>query len=518
MTCLHPFLRLLKVSSLGLLYLTVFSTSSSAKRLHVPEPVLEKALADTLGVEIQELTEELVAQKLRYLDASNRQLRDLTGLEVAHNLEVLVLKQNLIEDITPLAGLPNLTKLDLSGNRISNLSALQGLSLEKMKSELSRLQLALQSRTLTKAEKAALVLELGVVVNRINRGTWSLQAISLSNNRLLGLSGVGHLSSLRYLDVSANSLIDLEGVGKLRNLITLNAQSNQLGRIEAYVDVDKDKEFTEGIDQVKDESGNGKRDTDPLVEIQSLPNLTNLYLYDNLLTNTLSLANLPALKFLLLAGNQLDDISNLGDFKSLIRLSLTDNRITNLNGLEGLPKIEHLYLEENLICDIRTLSTLPNLLEIRLQRNQVMSVGPLSSLKNLRVASLTGNFIHDIAPVLDLKSLKRLSLSSNCIRFDDAEIEKKISKIRSRGCSVFEGKQRPRIVEAEELIEALVSRPSSNTFLGGFIRKNNQYDRLIDIAEDNEVPVASKKVNFKNWQQNLRRGSFENLAFDFQGN
>lgn len=271
MTCLHPFLRLLKVSSLGLLYLTVFSTSSSAKRLHVPEPVLEKALADTLGVEIQELTEELVAQKLRYLDASNRQLRDLTGLEVAHNLEVLVLKQNLIEDITPLAGLPNLTKLDLSGNRISNLSALQGLSLEKMKSELSRLQLALQSRTLTKAEKAALVLELGVVVNRINRGTWSLQAISLSNNRLLGLSGVGHLSSLRYLDVSANSLIDLEGVGKLRNLITLNAQSNQLGRIEAYVDVDKDKEFTEGIDQVKDESGNGKRDTDPLVEFSLFP-------------------------------------------------------------------------------------------------------------------------------------------------------------------------------------------------------------------------------------------------------
>ena len=145
---------------MGLLYLTVFSTSSSAKRLHVPEPVLEKALADTLGVEIQELTEELVAQKLRYLDASNRQLRDLTGLEVAQNLEVLVLKQNLIEDITPLASLPNLTKLDLSGNRISNLSALQGLSLEKMKSELSRLQLALQSRTLTKAEKAGLVLEL----------------------------------------------------------------------------------------------------------------------------------------------------------------------------------------------------------------------------------------------------------------------------------------------------------------------------------------------------------------------
>ena len=57
-------------------------------------------MAETLGVPREELTEELVAKNLRFLDAGNRQLRDLTGLEVAENLEVLVLRQNLIEDIS----------------------------------------------------------------------------------------------------------------------------------------------------------------------------------------------------------------------------------------------------------------------------------------------------------------------------------------------------------------------------------------------------------------------------------
>ena len=106
---------------------------------------------------------------------------------------------------------------------------------------------------------------------RINEGPWALRDLSLANNRLLGLTGVGSLTSLRYLGVSRNSLIDLEGVGRLKSLITLNAQRNQLGRVEAYVDVDKDKEYTVGVDEIKDESGNGKRDTDPLVEIQSMP-------------------------------------------------------------------------------------------------------------------------------------------------------------------------------------------------------------------------------------------------------
>jgi len=496
----------------------LFVLSLDAKRFRVPEPALEQALAKTLGVQREDLTEELVAEKLISLDVSDKRLRDLTGLEVARNLQILVLRDNLIEDITPLSGLGNLSRLDLSGNRIRNLAPLESLSLYKMKMEVLRLQVALENRNLPKDKKAELILELSKVVQRINRGHWSIRELSLANNRLLGLSGIGHLTSLRYLDVSANSLIDLEGVGQLKNLTTFYAQQNQLGRVEGFVDVDKNKEYTEGVDTINDESGNGKRDTDPLVELQSLPRLVNLYLYDNMLTSTTLIKNLPNLKILLLAGNRLEDITNLGEFKSLIRLTLSDNRITNIDGLEGLTKLEHLYLEENQVSDIRALRRLNALLELRLQRNQLVSIKAMRELKELRVVSLSGNFIHDPTPVLDLPQLKRLSLSSNCIARNDQTLEEKFSLMRSKGISVSQGTQRKRIVEIEQLIESLIGNPSSNKELGIFLRTKNRYDRLIDLAEDRSVSDNAKKLAYRNWDALLRLGKIGDVSHSFPKN
>ena len=99
-----------------------------------------------------------------------------------------------------------------------------------------------------------------------------MRELSLANNRLLGLTGISYFIGLRHLDVSGNSLIDLEGVSTLSQLETLYAHGNQLGRVESYVDANKNKVYDPG-ESVADESGNGKRDTDPLIEIQSLSNL-----------------------------------------------------------------------------------------------------------------------------------------------------------------------------------------------------------------------------------------------------
>jgi len=500
-------------------FLTVWTvTSLEAKRFRVPEPALEQALAKTLGVQREDLTEELVAEKLVSLDVSDKRVRDLTGLEVAQNLQILVLRDNLIEDISPLSDLANLSRLDLSGNRIRSIAPLASLSLSKMKSELLSLQAGLQDRTVPKDIKAELLLELTKLVQRINRGHWSIRELSLANNRLLGLSGIGHLTSLTHLDVSGNSLIDLEGVGQLKNLITFNAQQNQLGRVEGFVDVNKDKEYTAGVDTINDESGNGKRDTDPLVELQSLPRLVNLYLYDNMLTSTMLIQDLPSLKILLLAGNKLEDISNLGEFSSLIRLTLSDNRITNLDGLEGLSELEHLYLEENQVSDIRSLRRLYSLIEIRLQRNQLVSIKTMKELKKLRVISVSGNFVHDPNPVLDLPELKRLSLSSNCISLNDQALDEKLQTLRSKGALITKGTQRKRLVEIEQLIESLIGSPSSNKELGEFLREENRYVRLIDLAEERSVTEDAKRAAYKNWYTYLRRGKIEEATVSFPKN
>jgi internalin A len=474
----------------------------------VPEPVLEQALAKSLRVERDSLTTELVAEKLEYFELNNVGLRDLTGLESAKNLKVLVLRDNLIQDVSPLSDLPHLQKLDLSGNKITSLSPFSGLSIKKMEDEVDQIRMKLANYRTPKDEIAELVISLSEVVERLKRGPWQLQELSLANNRLLGLSGISNLSGLRFLNVSGNSLIDLEGVGSLKNLTTFYAHGNQLGRVESYVDQNKNKTYDIG-EPIGDESGNGKRDTDPLTELQNLPRLVNLYLYDNLLKRVSSLTGLPKLQILLLSGNQIESVSSLGEFKQLRRLSLSDNRINSLSGLEDMPLIEHLYLVENRICDLRPIQRLTSIKELRLQRNQFINVQALSEFNEIQILSLSNNFVFSIKPLLGLKNLKRLTLSGNCLDLDSPVSQDQFSKIRSNGTYLFVGNQKERVIEAEQLVFSMIGHPVSNTKLGDYLEQNG-YLRLMDFVEDSSVDKDEKSNAYQLWRKALLNGTFRN--------
>ncbi len=488
--------------------LLLFPLAILAEPLFVPEPLLEKALAKALRVDRDSLTSELVAEKLEYFELSNAQIRDLTGLQAAKNLKVLVLRDNLIQDLSPITDLPHLRKLDLSGNKIADLSPFVGLSIRKMQDEISQIKLKLSDYKTPKSEVASLILTLSELMERLKRGPWQLQELSLANNRLLGLSGISHLSQLRHLDVSGNSLIDLEGVSTLANLTSFYAQGNQLGRIEGYVDENKNKIYDIG-EPISDESGNGKRDTNPLTELQSIPTLVNLYLYDNLLKSINSLNDLPRLQILLLSGNQLESVGNLRNFENISRLSLSDNRINSLHGLEVLPRIEHLYLAENRICDLRAIQGLTSLKELRLQRNQIVTLQALAEFDKLQVLSLSNNFIHSAKPLLALNNLKRLSLSGNCLDLESQVVQDRLNQIRSSGVFLVAGNQKKRVIEAEQLVFSMIGHPRSNSTLGHYLQENG-YLRLIDFAEDSSLDESEKAKAYQSWQKSLMNGSFRN--------
>ncbi len=487
------------------LFLLLFPVALLGETLLVPEPALEQALAKSLRVDRDSLTVELIAEKLEYFELNNAQIRDLTGLDEAKNLKVLILRDNFIQDLTPLSDLPYLRKLDLSGNKISNLGSLAGLSIRKMQDEIAEIKLKLSNYKTPKDEVASLILSLSELVERIKRGPWQLQELSLANNRLLGLSGISNLSDLRHLDVSGNSLIDLEGIGEIDSLVTLYAQGNQLGRVEGYVDENKNKRYDLG-ESIADESGNGKRETDPLTELQSLSNLVNLYLYDNLLKSVNSLDDLPRLQTLLLSGNQLEGVNDLNQFKEIRRLSLSDNRINSLKGLGALPKIEHLYLVENRICDLRPIQGLTSIKELRLQRNQFVNLKALSEFNGLQVLSLSNNFIYSIKPLLELKKLKRLSLSGNCLDIENQVIQEQFNQIRSYGVTLVVGNQKKRVIEAEQLVFSMIGHPSSSNILGDYLQGNG-YLRLMDFVEDSSIDEDEKINAYKIWQKALLNGS-----------
>ena len=221
----------------------LFGVSLFAQSLIIPEPALQQAIANSLGVAERDLTEDLIAKKLIRLEANNREIRDLSGLGYAKNLQYLVLRNNLISDLSPIQKLSKLRKLDLHGNRLRDLSTLSPLSGYTLKEQIKELQKNLKDPLVKESQKTQNLIDLTTSKELLNGngGGWSLREINLSNNRLLGLSGIEHFVHLRHLDVSNNSLIDLEGISKLFNLVNLYAHGNQLGRIEEYVDRNRNK-------------------------------------------------------------------------------------------------------------------------------------------------------------------------------------------------------------------------------------------------------------------------------------
>ena len=188
---------------------------------------------------------------------------------------------------------------------------------------------------------------------------------------------MGGFGALAQLDVSSNALIDLEGVSNLTGLVNLYAQENQLGREEGYTDQNRNKQFDEG-EPFTDDSGNGRRDTDPLVEVQNLPKRASLHLYGNRMSSIEALRNLPSLHTLLLSGNLVESVRALSRFSSLKILALGNNRIHTLDGIGDLQTLERLNLSENQLCDLRMLRGLKSLTTLDLNSNMLTDLSDLS--------------------------------------------------------------------------------------------------------------------------------------------
>ncbi len=471
----------------------------------IPEPALQRAISNSLGVAERDLTEKMVSENLVRLEANDLQIRDLSGLEKARNLEYLVLRDNLIEDLEPLQKLSKLRKLDLAGNRLKNLSSLIPLSAVELRKTLLKYQSEIIDPKLSDQEKASVALNLSEASELLNSGDWALFELNLSRNRLLGLSGIENFKFLVHLDVSHNSLIDLEGVSKLRNLVNFYAHGNELGRVEEYVDRNRNKQFDPG-EPFTDQSGNGKRDTDPLIEIQGLPKLTDLHLYDNRLNQISSMGDLPSMTTLLLSGNEISEVGSLKQFHNLRQLSLANNRINTFDELDKLTTIERLNLAENHICDLRPLRELKDLRSLDLRSNLVINLHDLSELKELENLGLSYNLIHDPSPVLALPKLKRLSLGNNRISLDEKSVEDSFRLAEARGVYLNFRNQKSRSMQAENLVRSLIGYPHTNKVLADFLR-NNGYRNLIDFLDDNRIKDEGKASALDTWNDALKRTS-----------
>ena len=501
---MHPSFQKIRFSLfLGMLSLVHFL--EVVGEVHIPDPALQRAIAYSIGVNERDLTVGLIQEKLEFLEANDREIRDLRGLEHAISLKTLVLRDNLIEDFRPLSDLKNLIKLDISGNRLANLDTLVPLAGKDVQSRVAELKLKLNDSGLAGEQRTQLTLELSELSQKLKGGRRVIRELNLARNRLLGLKGINHFSSLVHLDVSENALLDLEGVGQLKNLVNLFAQNNQLGRPESYTDGNRNKKFDTG-EEFRDISGNGKRDSDPLQEIQNLEKLSNLHLYNNRITSIDSLGNLPQLNTLLLSGNQIEEIRELGEFDSLRQLALANNRIYSLDGLQNLFNLLRLNLSENQICDLRPLRNLNSLRSIDLHSNLLLDLSDLSTLNNLQSAGLSRNIIVDPSPVYKLPRIKQVSLGYNFLPLQLEKYKEAEALLLAKKARLQTANQMTFLPEAQDLVKCLLGFDHSNKRFGDYLRKNG-YLRLTDFLENSKYQDEQKKDLLRKWREVLLKGT-----------
>ena len=164
--------------------------------VHIPDPNLRAAIAETLGkspnapITVEEM------ERLGKLDAQNRGIRDLTGLQFATNLSRLYLKDNQISHLSPLAGLINLRDLSLRGNPVSDLSPLRGLT-----------NLTILYFEYTQVSDISPL-----------RGLVNLNHLSFHHTLVSDLSPLAGLINLKGLDFNITNISDVSVVAGLVNL------------------------------------------------------------------------------------------------------------------------------------------------------------------------------------------------------------------------------------------------------------------------------------------------------------
>ena len=167
-----------------------------AQIVGIPDPNLERAIRQELGLSSEVPVTQQDMLLLDTLTARDAQIENLTGLEYAIRVREIFLEGNQVRDITPLSGLTNLKTLYLSGNPISDLSPLSGIV------SLRRLDLA-----------HIPIPDLSILSNLTQ-----LEGLGLALCGITDITPLANLTQLRFLDLTENQIVD---IGPLANLTAL---------------------------------------------------------------------------------------------------------------------------------------------------------------------------------------------------------------------------------------------------------------------------------------------------------
>ena len=152
-----------------------------------------------------------------------------------------------------------------------------------------------------------------------------------------------------------------------------------------------------------------------LMGLETAINLTELWLWDNKISDISAVAGLTKLTTLYIWGNTISDISAVAGLTNLTHLRLGENSVSNISAVAGLTNLTHLVLKENSISDISSVAKLTNLTELQIGGNAISDISPVANLTNLVWLDVPNNSISNISAVMRLTKLIEVSLGENSI-------------------------------------------------------------------------------------------------------
>lgn len=246
-------------------------------------------------------------------------------------------------------------------------------------------------------------------------------------NWVKSLAGLECLSSLKQLDVGNNPISDISPIAKLTDVeelrldfmltnvdLALLAPLVKLKSLNVSQIASFDRLPVENFPDMErfTASFNGLT-TARASRICKMKKLKYISLYANKIEDIRFLADCPDLEELDLTDNLISEASQFGVLKSLKKLTLWGNRLVNLKGISDASNLEYLVLAYNQLENIEGLRGLGKLNALELSNNRIRNLEPVGDLPNLESFSAGYNPFVNLAPLGRLKKLKHLGFVAN---------------------------------------------------------------------------------------------------------
>lgn len=321
---------------------------------------------------------------LQDLNLYSNGIEDISPLAGLVDLRTLVLSRNPVTNYAALSGLTNLVDLSLLGNGVTNLDfiaplgQLQRLNLDEnsvrdisvLAGWTNLLFLNLNWNGVTNPVVLATLTglqELHLLFNALTNvpylaGLTNLSGLNLPYTELVDMSPLTNLTRLAWLNVGENSLTGYPDLSPLTNLSVFMTAGNQIADLLPLAKLPTLR--------------NVHLQRNPFADLSPLTNcplLDTLLLHDNTaITNLPVIASLTNLHWLQIQKMQISDLgllAPLATLPELWELDLYENRITDLSPLTNYPALSRLLVEVNRLQHIEPLLDMPSLWYVNLCRN-----------------------------------------------------------------------------------------------------------------------------------------------------